>query len=547
MKNILFNLKRCKMFLINCQKELILLFIFSIITTIISAIVPALNGGIINKIQSREFKLLIALAFFLGLLQIIYTIFNMLISKNYLTFRKKLILNIRKIVYRSILDLNIDIYSLDGQGMIINKIKDDSKNIAVFLNNIKDSLLSVITNAGILIYIFYLNIIVGFCYLIAIIILLSIQYYGVKKSMFYQKKLLEVNDSNSTLIAEVIKGAKDVKTLKLKDKFIKKTDNSFDKISEYEYKSNIYLEYSIKISNFIGTCFSGLVIIVCLLLIKWNLLTISSFIIIFMYKSSIYNFSSKITNIINNIEKFNLSVNRVFSILDYNKEQFGNKNIINYNGMITLKNVSFSYDKNDILKNINLEIKSNEFVVIEGDNGAGKTTLFSLITKILSPNKGEIYLDNYNILELTEKSIRENISLVTQQPYIFNLSIKENLSMINDNMDEIKRVCKLVGINKKIDSLEKGYDTVLREDATNLSGGEKQKLAIARALLNKSKVLLLDEITNNLDDESKESIIKLIEKLKGKYTILMITHDSKVKSGADSVFKLTKGKIVRTK
>ena len=408
----------------------------------------------------------------------------------------------------------------------------------------KESILAAIANIGILFYIFFLNYIIGICYLIAIILLIIIRYYGIKKSIYYTNKSLEIGDQNSTLIGEIIKGAKDIKTLKLKDKFLKKADNSFDKVSEYEYKSNIYLEYTDKISSFMESVFLGIIIIISIFLIKNNLLTISNFIVIFMYKVSIFNISSKISNVMHNFKKFSLSANRVFSILDYKKEEFGTKKLESCKGNIIFKNVDFYYDKTPIFENFNLKIEENSFVAIIGKNGVGKTTLFSLLTKVLTPTKGDIYLDNIKISELTEESLRKHISLVTQQPYLFNCSIKANLDMIDDNMDHIKEVCELVGLDKKIESLEKGYQTVLREDGTNLSGGEKQKLAIARALLAKTKILLLDEITNNLDTETIDSIIDSIEKLKGKYTILMITHNLDILKFADRIIVLDQGKIV---
>lgn len=538
------NIKRCKIFLTNCKKEIVIMVLLGLFSTAITTIIPSTNGGIINGMLDRDYTGVIVLAIIMGALHIFYTVFNMFISKNYLTFRKKLLLNIKRTVCRSILDFDIDVYSASGQGTIINKIKDDSKNIAMFLNSLKESIFSALANIGVLFYVFYLNTIIGLCYLVAIIILIAIDYVGIKKSMYYKHKLLEVTDENSTLIGEIIKGSKDIKTLKLKDKFIKKTDESFVQIEDYEYKSNIYMEYANKISSFMGAVFSGLVVIISIILIENNLLTVSNFVILFMYKSNIFNISTKLSSVVNHFKQFSLSVNRVCSVLDYKKEEFGTKSLTNCKGKITFKDVNFSYNKNLVLKNINLEINKNSFVVIAGKNGVGKTTLFSLLTKVLTPIKGNIYIDDIDLSQLSEESIRNNISLVTQQPYLFNFSIKENLDMIDDDMNHIIEACKLVGLHEKIEALSDGYDTILKEDGVNLSGGEKQKIAIARALLAKTKILLLDEITNNLDSNTISSIEKLIEKLKGKYTILLITHHLDMMKLADRIILLDNGSIV---
>ena len=254
--------------------------------------------------------------------------------------------------------------------------------------------------------------------------------------------------------------------------------------------------------------------------------------------------SYKFSSIIGVYSQYSISLNRILSIIGYSHESFGKKKIKNCIGSINLKDVSFGYDSNLVLKKINLNIKENTLVSIVGESGTGKTTLFSLITKIINPQNGSIYIDDMDISNLSESSIRENITLVTQQPFIFNLSIKENLSIIDDNFAHIKDACKKVGLSEKIEKLKKGYDTIIAEDAADLSGGEKQRLAIARALLSQSKIILLDEITNNLDNKSIKEIIKLLHEIKKEYTIIIITHDRNIMKNTDRIIVLDNGYIV---
>lgn len=544
MKRTWSNLKKCSAFLKECKKEIIIVLTLGVLVSIISAIIPSFNGKIINGILKYNYKKVIILAVILGILHTLYTGFNLIISKEYLTFKKKIVVLIRRKICKSLLNLNMEAYTINGNGSILNKVKADSKSVAVFLYNIKESLLNLVTSIAVLCYIFYLNWIVGLCYLMAIVILLLIQYQGVNKSIYYREKLLEVDDDNSTLIGEVLKGAKDIKTLGLKRNLLNKTEDSFDKLGEYEYKSNAFAEYSSKISYFMSNILAGVIVVISIILIKNKLLSTSNFIIIFMYKSNLFSFSSKVSNVISNMKQFNLSVERIFSILDYQKENYGIQTLKDYHGKISFQNIKFGYENKYIFDNFNLKIDANTFTVIVGKNGAGKSTLFSLLTKVITPESGNIYLDNMALSELTEESIRSNISLVTQQPYLFHFSIKENFNLIDDDFEHIKKVCKEVGIDKKIESLKQGYDTKLMEDGINLSGGEKQKIAIARALLSKTKVLLLDEITNNLDKESTSSIIELITRIKDKYTIVMITHNLEIMKKADRIIILEDGKIV---
>lgn len=544
MKKIYASLKRCKFFFKNCHKELVIILILGFITPLIASILPSLGGKTINQILGKNFKLVIIFAIFFVFLQILYTLLNLFISKKFLSLKRKIDHNIQKEIFQAILNLDIDIYSIYGKGSIINKVRNDSKNVLMFLENIKDSFFNIITYIFILIYIFYLNGIIGLCHLLCIIIILLFQYYGIKKSAMYKEKLLDEQDKNTSLIGEIVSGAKDIKTLNVKNKFLDTATESFDKIGEYDYKSNIFARYTKNLSEFMCAILSGIILIIAVFLIKYNLLETSTFIIILMYRNKIFTFTSKFSTTFDNYKKFDLSLNRILSIIDYQKEKFGNKYLKNYSGEITLKNVSFSYKNKPIFENLNLKINPNSFTILAGPNGAGKSTIFSLLTKILVPTKGTIYLDNENISELSEQSIRDSISLLTQQPHLFNLSIKDNLLMVNDDVNRIKKVCEIVGLDKKIESLEDGYNTVICEDGTNLSGGEKQKLAIARSLLIGSKVLLLDEITNNLDSKTVNSILELIKKLKSNYTIVMITHSLELMHNADRIILLQDGRVV---
>ncbi len=545
MKKYISNFKRFKFFLNNCKKEIIIFLILSFIATILSVFLPTISGIMINNILNKEFNLVIVFLIISALVKVVNVICNLLSTKIFLKLRKKMVLNIRKYVCNITLNLSINVFHIYGQGNFLNKIQSDTSRISNYFTVIKDSFLSIFSSFGTLIVILFLNPIIGLYFFICCVITFLIRYYGIKKSLYYKNINLKKLDDNSNLLSQIYRGVKDIKTLNLKDNFKEKTNDSFENISELEYKSNYYLDYYSKITNFLESIFLGGMILLSMLLIKNELLTTSTFILILMNRGKVFNFTTRLSTLVNNFGQFDLSFNRIISILDYDRESFGKKKIGKLEGNIEFKNVSFSYDNNnEIISNFNLIINKNSFNTIIGDNGSGKSTLFSLITKMYSLNSGKIFLDNYDINELDEESIRNNIALVTQQPFLFNLSIKENLELIDNNFGNIKRVCKIVGLDKKINSLEKKYDSILNDDATNFSGGEKQRLAIARVLLTNAKILLFDEITNNLDRDAIKSINELIDKLKGKYTIIMITHDIECIKNSDRIIILKKGKII---
>lgn len=195
---------------------------------------------------------------------------------------------------------------------------------------------------------------------------------------------------------------------------------------------------------------------------------------------------------------------------------------------------------------MNFEIRPNEKVAFVGKSGAGKTTIFNLITKLYSIDEGAILLDKYNINELDCDSLRNNMSIITQNPYIFNFSIKDNLLLAKENasMKEIRNACKMACMDDFIMSLPEKYETMVGENGVILSGGQKQRLAIARALLMKTEIILFDEATSALDNETQSEIQNAIENLKGEYTILIVAHRLSTIIDSDKIFVVDKGKII---
>lgn len=188
------------------------------------------------------------------------------------------------------------------------------------------------------------------------------------------------------------------------------------------------------------------------------------------------------------------------------KEKFGNKNLSKFKGHIEFKDVNFSYEENiPVLKNLNLEVLPNEVVGFVGPSGAGKSTIFNLISALNKPDSGEILFDGESINELTKDSIRGNLSVISQNAYIFNMSIEDNLRIIKKNATkkEIEKACKMACLDEFIESLPNKYKTIVGEGGVTLSGGQRQRIAIARALLLNTEVLFFDEATSSLDNTTQ--------------------------------------------
>ena len=210
------------------------------------------------------------------------------------------------------------------------------------------------------------------------------------------------------------------------------------------------------------------------------------------------------------------------------------------------KNVKFGYNEdNVILNDVSFKVKSRETVGFVGKSGAGKSTIFSLLCKMYDVDSGSITIDGVNINKLDKSSIRDNITIINQNPYIFNLSIRDNLKLVKENLtdDEMFEACKLACLDEYINSLPDGYDTIIGEGGVNLSGGQRQRLAIARALVQKTEIILFDEATSALDNETQEEIQDAIKNLKNDYTILIIAHRLSTIINCDRIVVLNDGII----
>lgn len=185
-------------------------------------------------------------------------------------------------------------------------------------------------------------------------------------------------------------------------------------------------------------------------------------------------------------------------------------------------------------------------VAIVGKSGEGKSTILKLINKSYSTNDGEILIDNYNINTLSEETIKNNISIVSQSPYIFNLSIKENIKLANHQATdkEIEEVCKEAQLHDVIIEMQDGYDTIVGENGVILSGGQKQRLAIARALIKKSKIILFDEATSSLDNNNQEKIKNIIKSLSKDHTVIIVAHRLSTIIDSDCIFVLDNHGII---
>ena len=218
--------------------------------------------------------------------------------------------------------------------------------------------------------------------------------------------------------------------------------------------------------------------------------------------------------------------------------------------ILEIKNLNLSFRSDDkeyqALHNVNLTLKEGEMLAIVGESGQGKSTLFNLITRIFDPSEGSILVDDVELSKFREEDLRDSISIIRQEPFIFNRSIMDNFRLIDKSitLEEVRKYCKLSYLDDYIMSLPNAYDTILGESGVNLSGGQKQRLSIARTLAKNSKIILFDEATSALDNKSQSYIKASIDNLVKDHTVVIVAHRLSTIIDADVIHVVSKGKVV---
>lgn len=547
--NFKLNVKRTWKYIKKAKSSLIGYGSVSVVEAIITTILPLLSAKIILNMTNGVINQLIISSVAVLFIELILYLMVYFKGFFYQKIYQKTLIGIQKDVTREILNLEIEEIDKNSSGLFIDRVNKDTTDIAKLFMEYAYWISYIITNVGVLVTVYILN---SYLFIYAIITSLVVYFINKKrlnKQYDISKKIKIIQEQKTGLTSEVVRGITDIKVLNATDTILKQTSDKIEESTKEEINfMNIKRFYMYLENNVRSITDLGLILLGCYLYSS-SLLDIPTFIIIFNYQSKIKNLLMGIVQIIEYNKKFNVASDRIYELIDDNKfkkEKFGTTSIEKLNGNIEFKNVSFGYDRIKVLKDMSFEVKEKEKVAFVGKSGAGKTTIFNLIAKLYDVDKGEILFDGHNINELTCSTIRDNMSIITQSPYIFNFSIKDNLLLAKENatMKEIREACKMACIDDYIMSLPEKYNTVVGENGVTLSGGQKQRLAIARALLVKSEIILFDEATSALDNETQRNIKKAINNLNGKYTVLIIAHRLSTVIDSDKIFVINDGKVI---
>lgn len=525
---------------------IIQMFLSSGINNISSLLPPLATAGIIAMITQNNFNGIWNYVILYGIFYIIY--FSSL-KWNYHTYTvlaDYYHLEVQKKLFEHVAN-NDEIFSKISKGKIIETCSDDVRYLVDVIDCTVKASMSILKLLVIFFIFIYYNIFVAVFVILFDLLYLELMNNNSKKVSKYYEGTRKYEDKVIDILNQMLANLKQVKTLNMMPKLNKNLDKTRKKWKEqYKGKRDYmtiryclipYLVYVVKIILYI---FLGYLVIQGKMAIDKLILLISYF------EMTVTCTDSMLDNLLN-LSNYGVRVKRIQNILDYVPQKdidFGDINNDYINGVVEFKNVSYEIKNKKILDKVSFKAYPNEINVIVGHSGSGKSTIINLLYRLKRIKSGEILIDDESIYNYTKDVYASNVSGVFQKPFVFEMSIKDNLSLIDSDYKNQVEACKRVGLHEFIMNLPKGYNTILTEEQCILSDGQKQLLAIARALLSKSEILLLDELTSNIDPSSTTKVGEILVDLKTDHTILLVTHKPEMMALADHVIVLDNGKVV---
>lgn len=534
------------------KKLFIKSFVFLFATSMIGTLYGYLFGLAIDKARVSSFGLTIAVLF---LIYIIDFIDNLFFNRYGRIYVEKCANNIMEkigcAVYEKVGLLPARAFEEKSSGEFINRITNDSSTIADSFRQILRIIISLFTCAIVFIYICFNSWIVALEIIIYLVLFYIVSHKYLPSIKEKQKEINKEKDKAVASVSESVRGIREIRALGIRksmnDNFKNIVRNIYFKINkqmitERNYNAWIYI---------LNCTLEFVIFTTCIILIISGHGSFAFFMAMTYYIYRFMNTIELMMNLSTSIQKMKVSIERLSEILDnklYNDEKFGIVSKTDIDGNIEFKNITFKYpnEEKEIFKEFNLTIPTGKKIAIVGKSGQGKTSIFNLLLRYFDPDAGVILVDDTPIEDFTEDSLRKNIAIIRQDPFIFNKTILENLKIIDPYMSlkKIRNACKLAEIDDYIMNLPNKYDTMIGEGGINLSGGQKQRLAIARALLKNSKIILFDEATSALDNENQRKIKQAIDNLVKDHTIIIVAHRLSTIIDADIIYLIEDGRLI---
>jgi len=537
------------------RKTLIIIFIFIIIDSAIVLMGPYLIGRAVNAMSTKngkvDFNLLSIIVIALLISYLVDAAINLFQGFAMASSSQRIVKTMRNNLFLKLQKLPMVFFDTNSHGDIMSRLSNDIDNVSSTISQSAIALMTgVITIAGSFIMMLILSPILTVASLITVpLVFLLTRSIAKKTGRLFKSQQMELGKLNG-LIEETISGNYIIKAFNHEAETVSEFDEINERLCVVGLKAQIYSGFLMPIMNVINNIGFAAVAGVGGILAVQNMITVGVIASFLSYSRQFTRPLNNLANIFNTLQSAVAGAERVFEILDAGEETEdvkAPKEIVESIGHVQFNNVYFGYRKDvNILKNINFEVQSGESVALVGPTGAGKTTIVNLLTRFYDVTSGIIHIDGVDIREYTRDSLRRCFGIVLQDTYLFTGTIKENIKYGNlDATDiEVQNAAKMANAHEFIKRLPKGYETILSESGSNLSQGQRQLLAIARAILTNPSILILDEATSSVDTRTELRIQEAMLKLMHGRTSFIIAHRLSTIRDANKIMVIDDGQII---
>jgi len=551
-KNVKAVLKRLWYYLTYYKSKLILALVLTILANVLSLVGPYLTGKTIDAMgDTVDFQKVYIYAGLMVVFYLISALLNYLLSIAMVKISQSVVYKMRKDLFEKLNKVKISFFDHQQTGDIISRMSYDIDNIntslATDVINILQSIVTLIISfvmmllmSPILVLVFILTI------PLSITITKVLSKIVKKKYSIRNRKLGELNG----FAEEMITGQRTIQSYVQEQNVLARFDDINEEAAEASYQAGYYGTTVGPSVNFVSNLSVALVGVFGGILYFKSLISIGNLTAFTLYSRRFSGPINQMSSVFADIQSALAAAERVFAVLDAPEEDVDDEDVISdidIKGDVTIKHLNFGYVENEpILKDVSYEAPQGKVVAIVGETGAGKTTLVNLLMRFYEAGRNSIYIDGNDIYTIRRSELRKSFSMVLQDTWVFHGTILENIAYGNDNPSrlEVEEAAKKAHIHQFIIHLPEGYDTVLTDEGLNISKGQKQLLVIARAMLSRTKMLILDEATSNVDTHTEVQIQNAMLELMRNKTSFVIAHRLSTIQNADLILVVDEGNIV---
>ena len=541
-------LLRYKMLLITC-------ILLSIGGNLLALAGPYVSGLAVDAMELGTGRVDFSSVGFYSVLMVLLYIASAVLSyaltRLMIVISRRVVNTMRRDVFNKLTELPVGYFDTNQTGDILSRISYDIDTINTSLSNdIVQVFASVVTVVGALAMMLAISpvLVLVFVVTVPLSFLLTKKITGFTRPLFRRRsaKLGELNG----FVEEMISGQKTLRAYSQEEHTIEKLDRQNDETVEAYYKADYYGSLVGPSVNFVNNLSLSLVSFFGAILYLGGAISIGNISSFVLYSRKFSGPINEVANIVGELQSAFSAAERVFRLLDEPPEPTDTANAVDLKavgGEVELAHVNFGYTPDrQIIKDLSLHVPKGALIAIVGPTGAGKTTIINLLMRFYDVDSGEIRLDGRPVRDLTRRSLRLNYSMVLQDTWLFSGTVFENIAYGSETATraDVERVCRACGIHEYIMTLPEGYDTVLDDDGSNISKGQKQLMTIARAMLLDASLLILDEATSNVDTRTEQRIQKAMRALMADKTCFVIAHRLSTIRNADMILVVRDGEIV---